>query len=250
MMIGAWAMASGSSLASFGDASHVLRPANLSRLAAVTAFGVGCRTVRVYQTHPLMLPAFIVAVYGLFWIITFASGATVESARADGWLFANSQSADAAGLGGLWTRLSPAAYNWAVLRDIIWPMMGLALISTFDMALNLPALQDVAEGALDFSDELRIAGEACMAGSLLGGGGISYLTLSPTRINQDSGGGSSRLSGVMSLIINIVCLLAGPAIVRVMPRFFVGGLLLYSGLQCARARCCRRRADGAARTWA
>ncbi len=141
MMLGSWSMATAAPINSLEDVVSTLRAENAVKLVAVTGMGIACVAIRTLALPPLALPSFIVLVYGLFWVAVVSAEASIDRLQRDAWLFSASGDFSEQSMGALWTSLRPSLYRWSVLQDVVWPMAGLALISTFDMSLNLPALQ-------------------------------------------------------------------------------------------------------------
>ena len=70
--------------------------------------------------------------------------------------------------------------------------------------------------------EFRTAGLSSMVAGLVLGN-VSYISLSPSRLNRDAGG-HDRSSGALSGALCLVWILVGPKLTGYVPKFVVGGL--------------------------
>lgn len=179
----------------------------IMKLLATTAFGISLRLVRNHQPKPQVFPLFMVGILALFYIILYATGQDIETARANDWVFKNnSKSSSSTAFYEFWGYYNPVDFDLSLLFSKgITSILSTVMLCAFDMALNLPALQDISEGEVDYDGEMRMAGKSALAGLAIGGGGVSYLTLSPTKINNEAGGSFSVLSSVMALLVAVLC---------------------------------------------
>ena len=169
--------------------------------------------------------------------------ADLPTARAFGWVYA--AAAKEAGVEGASHNSAFSFYSFLaspsvgdggvqlgnVLRTNFYLLLSAPLFAVFDMTLNLPALQELddSEKGLDLNQEMKTAGIGSLLAGLAGGAGISYVTLSPTKINHASGG-RSQAASIAAMLVNVLVLLLGHEPIFLLPPAFVGGLLFYAGI--------------------
>jgi SulP family sulfate permease len=78
--------------------------------------------------------------------------------------------------------------------------------------------------------ELKVMGVGNFISGIMGGGFVGYPSTTFT-VMQRSLGASTRLAGILSAIIPLMVLVSGVHFLGFIPRFVVGGLLIYFGYQ-------------------
>ncbi|KAF4682367.1 hypothetical protein FOZ60_010651, partial [Perkinsus olseni] len=144
-----------------------------------------------------------------------------------GWLF------DSVSTGSVLTL--PANYVAHPIGDVrglvssqIWSILASMIVVLWvDLAAGtVVPIEASAGGELNMRSELARAGFTNLAcGST--GGGVCYMSLSPTRLNEDAGGGSSRLSLVFSILTSSVWLVCGGSVLEFVPKPWAAGMLLH-----------------------
>eukprot|EP00913_Durusdinium_trenchii_P031715 g29701.t1 len=99
-------------------------------------------------------------------------------------------------------------------------MLVLDLLTTL-----LPVELMTATKSIKMEEEFRTAGYSSLLAGLLWGN-VSYISLSPTRLNHDAGG-VSRESGLLSAGLCILWIFVGPELTGYVPKFVVGGMLCH-----------------------
>ena len=95
------------------------------------------------------------------------------------------------------------------------------------MLLNTTGIEFVTRREADLQRDLKTLGVANLAGAALGGY-VSCISLSRTTLNY-AAGGRGRLSGLVVAIVSGFVLTANPGFLAYVPKFVLGGLLLYLG---------------------
>lgn len=137
--------------------------------------------------------------------------------------------------GSLWH--PPHAYysqigtlDWTV----IWSQMGIIatipLVCFIGGLLMLSAIEFSTSQELEPNFELKTMGASNFISGIMGGGFVGYPSTTFT-IMQRSLGSSTRLAGILSAIVSVVVLISGANFLGFIPRFVVGGLLVYFGYQ-------------------
>ena len=175
--------------------------------------------------HFLLMPGLLLAAVGLFYLMLFLSGTSIDAARNQGWLF------EAVAGGTLWR---PQAL--AVLGHTQWPLLlgqagnvGIViLVSLIAALLNMSGIALAAGRDIDLDRELQVTGLANLLAGL-GGSSPGYPALSLSVLGQRLGG-DGRLTGVFATGLCGVTLFFGAALITLFPKLVLGGVLLYLGL--------------------
>ncbi|KAF4652448.1 hypothetical protein FOL47_011083 [Perkinsus chesapeaki] len=161
------------------------------------------------------------------YVLLAASGMSVEEAREDGWLF------NSVATGSVFTLpTNYVAHSFSELRPMIssslWSILASMIVVLWvDLAAGtVVPMEATAGGELNMQSELTRAGVTNLACGATGGG-VSYMSLSPTRLNEDAGGGSSRLSLVFSILTSSIWLFCGGEVLQFVPKPWAAGMLLH-----------------------
>ena len=174
--------------------------------------------------HPLVIPFIMAGALILFYVLLLVSGQPLERAAQLGFFFQFSSNLS-------WQPLSLDTLrqaDWmAILRvsSHLAVLMGMTLVG---MLLNITAIELVINRESDINRDLRAAGLSnILAG--LAGGMIGYQALGTTTINQRIAG-KSRTAPLIAAAVVLGVILSGFTVLSYVPKFLVGGVLLYLGL--------------------
>ena len=201
----------------------LLDPANLARWLPWILAGAALTTLTRFSRNEMLLPACILALLAGFYLLLFATGGSIASARADGLLlgpFPDSFLAD----------LDPAS-----LGDIAWdriaaqlPLMlaasGMAIVGTL---LNASALEIASGRDIDPDRELRGVGVANLAAAPLGGL-IGYQVVSETLFARAIGV-RGALPGLVIGALSVATLLLGAGLLGLLPLGAFAAILAFLG---------------------
>jgi SulP family sulfate permease len=210
---------------SFAGLSELLAPATLLRWLPGAAMGALILFLSGRVRHALFMPAAIVAVFALFYVVAFALGATPAELSAEGWLLGPLPS------GGLWRPIGPAelaAVDWAAVARQSPNLLAAVAISAIALLLNTTGLEIALHRDLDLNREMRAAGLANVL-SGLGGGFIGFHSLSTTVLNTRLGV-MGRLGGLLAAVVCGLVLLFGGGVLGLLPKMGFGALLVFLGL--------------------
>ncbi len=235
-VIGGFLAATGAMVVSGGIrviAEHQLSVANLGlflseavllKLAAagavVLVLSYAVRRSRSPYIMPVTVLVGIVAAH-LFLVL---SGVPLEQAQEQGWMF------KAAGRNALeldWNLEDLRQFPWQVLPSLAGDLLAMVFVTTITMLLNTNGIEFVVRGEADLQRELKVIGVANLVSAALGGY-VACTSLSRTALNY-AAGGRGRLSGLIVAAVSTLILLAGTDFVAHIPRFVLGGLLLFLG---------------------
>jgi len=188
-------------------------------MLAVILFGVLRR-----WNHYLVMPIWLAASIGLFYLMVWTVGASVEEARAQGWL-----------IGSLHETRLEIPFSSASLTRIDWGLIltqagrigTILILSCISLLLNASGLELVARQEIDLNRELKSIGAANILASA-GGGTVGIHSLSLSALGHTMGA-NSRLIGLFSAGVGGFVLFFGGSLLSYFPKPVMGGVLLFLG---------------------
>ena len=195
-------------------------------VALGAALAVGNRKIGAFWVVPAFLGGGVAAYFAG---LRAALGFTPDDALAAGYLL-GPFAADAVAGSFQPLLLSPetlAKVRWDVVLDQGPRAATVFGLSTLGLLLITSAVEVSTEREGDANEELKAVGFANLV-SGLGGGLVSYHSLSSTQIAHGMGS-SSRLPGLVAAAVYAAALVVGPAPLAYVPRALIGGLLVFIG---------------------
>ena len=208
-----------------GDLPALTSYFSLAKLLA--AAGVACALYIAMQRPskslglPVVLAVFIAA--GNLGLVV--AGTSLAQAQANGWLFAPQA---AVGLVLPWRPDHLAHFPWRSLPALSGELLAVMFVTAISMLLNTAGIELATRREADLERDLNSLGIANLVSAALGGY-VSCVSLSRTTINY-AAGARGRLSGLTVAAISAIVLFANPGFVGYVPKFVLGSLLLYLGL--------------------
>ncbi|QDS74427.1 hypothetical protein FKW77_006102 [Venturia effusa] len=185
--------------------------------------------IRHYLTHPIVLPAFFIAVVGIFYIVVAAvPNLHLPALREAGWVFA----APEAGVPfwHFYTYYNFKIVDWTALCQTIPTMFALSFFGIIHVPINVPALGiAVQEDDVNINRELLGHGISNMLSGLVGSI-QNYLVFANSRLFIQNGG-NSRWAGGLLAIATAGVWIAGPAMIGFIPKMVVGTLIFMLGIE-------------------
>lgn len=137
--------------------------------------------------------------------------------------------------GDLWQ--SPDVY-YSQIRTVDWSVIArqMDVIATIPLVcfiaglLMLSAIEYSTDSEVEPNFDLETMGVSNFISGITGGGFIGYPSTTFT-VMQHNLGASTRLSGILSAFVPMLVLVLGAGFLGYIPRFMVGGLLIYFGYQ-------------------
>ena len=210
---------------------------NLSGLAALfqienlllwipgLVFAITLLVILKRYDHSFLLPGLVFGAIILFYLVTYMAGFSIEELSDQGMLlgpFPEGNLLQPFPLSAL------AQVNWnSILAQTVNIAIVLA-ISAISLLLNASGLELEAEGDMDINRELQAAGTGNLFAGLLAGL-VGFQQLSLSAMNQKLGAGT-RLTGLFAAGVCLAALAVGTAFISLIPKFVIGGLLMYFGL--------------------
>jgi SulP family sulfate permease len=196
----------------------------LSELAAACAMALA-----LYMTWhrsrsgfglPVILVAGVIAAHVAFWL----TGISSTEAQAAGWTF---QPPPAADFMLPWSAKEIIRYPWYTLPDLSGNLIAVIFVTATSTLFNTAGIEVAAQREADLERELNVTGLANILSGALGGY-TGCISVSRSVLNLNSGG-TGRLSGLTVAAISLLMLLVAPMLLGYMPKFVLGGLLIYLG---------------------
>ncbi|GAC1336316.1 MAG: SulP family inorganic anion transporter [Bradyrhizobium sp.] len=201
--------------------------ANILTLAELTA--ACAMAVALYLTWhrsrsgfglPVILVTGVIAAHVAFWL----AGISPADAQAAGWTF---QPPPAASFMLPWSAKEIIHYPWHTLPDLSGNLIAVIFVTATSTLFNTAGIEVAAQREANLDRELNVTGLANMVSGMLGGY-TGCISVSRSVLNLNSGG-TGRLSGLTVAAISLLMLLVAPALLGYMPKFVLGGLLIYLG---------------------
>jgi len=169
---------------------------------------------------PVILIGGVIAAHLAFWIF----GISPEQARATGWTF---QPPPASTFMLPWQSDELARYPWSAAPDLLGNVIAVIFVTAASTLFNTTGIEVAVHREANLERELNITGFAnILTGALAGYTGC--VSVSRTILNFNSGG-RGRLSGLTVAMVSVLMLAVAPELLGYMPKFVLGGLLIYLG---------------------
>ncbi|OKO79604.1 sulfate permease [Bradyrhizobium sp. NAS80.1] len=212
---------------------HPLQFATLMHLAngiALSELGAACAMALVlYLTWhrsrsafglPIILIGGVLTAHLAFWI----TGVSLDEAHALGWTFAPPPQA---AFMVPWHIDGLIHYPWFAVPDLLGNLVAVIFVTASSTLFNTTGIEVALHREANLERELNVTGAANIVAGLLGGyPGCSSISRS---VLNFSSGGRGRLSGLTVSALSLLMLAVAPELLGFIPKFVLGGLLLYLG---------------------
>jgi sulfate permease, SulP family len=201
--------------------------ANAQTLYEIAA--AGAMALVLYLTwhrsrSPLGLPAILIVGAIAAHVAFRLSGVSAGEAQSLGWTF---QAPPQVAFMLPWSAAQIEHYPWRVLPDIVGDLIAVVFVTASSTLFNTTGVEVASHREADLERELNVTGIANMLSGVLGGF-TGCLSVNRTVLNATAGG-TGRLSGLTVAAASLLMLAFAPALLGYMPKFVLGGLLLYLG---------------------
>ena len=170
---------------------------------------------------PLILIGGVLAAHTAFWIV----GITTAEAQATGWTF---QPPPATRFMLPWSKDELSHYPWFAVPDLLGNLIAVIFVTASSTLFNTTGIEVAVHREANIERELNITGIAnILTGAL--GGYAGCISVSRSILNFN-GGGRGRLSGITVAVVCLLMLAVAPELLGYMPKFVIGGLLIYLGV--------------------
>jgi len=196
----------------------------LSELAAACAMALVLYLTWHRSRTTFGLPAILVGGIIVAHIAFWLAGITSTEAQASGWTF---QPPPAVNIMLPWSAAEISHYPWYAPPDLIGNLIAVIFVTASSTLFNTTGVEVASHREANLERELNVTGVANILSGAFGGF-TGCISVSRSILNLNSGG-TSRLSGLTGAAISTIMLAAAPALLGYMPKFVLGGLLLYLG---------------------
>jgi sulfate permease, SulP family len=225
-----WLMVSGAARVitdqrlSLSTMGTLLAPVILAQLAAAGAVALalylGLRLVR----SPFLVPGILLLAAALAHLAFVLTGTTLSEALALGWTF---KAPTAVGLAPTWDFGDVRVFPWHLLPGLSADIFAVMFVTAITMLLNTTGIELLTRREADLQRELTTLGVTNFVTAALGGY-VSCISLSRTTLTYTAGG-RSRVCGLTVAAASVLMLAVDPGFIAYIPKFVLGGLLLYLG---------------------
>ena len=209
----------------FDNLASFANPMTMYELLAGVALAFTIYLTWHRSRNPLALPALLIAGVVATHIVFNFMGISLEQAQALGWTF---QSLPRATFSLPWHLSDIESYPWQAVPGLIGNLIAVIFVTAISTLFNTTGLEVATSREANLERELNVAGAANILSGLFGGY-AGCISLSRSLFNFN-GGATGRLSGLAVAVIAVLMLVADPALLSFMPKFILGGLLIYLGV--------------------
>lgn len=196
----------------------------LSKLAAACAMAVILYLTWHRSRSSFGLPAILVggviAAHTLFWL----TGISSAQAQAAGWTF---QPPPSVNFMLPWSIDAIRSYPWHTLPELSGNLIAVVFVTASCTLFNTTGIEVASQREANLERELNVTGVANMLSGAFGGY-TGCISVSRSLLNFNSGG-TSPLSGLTVAAISLLMPAFAPTLLGYMPKFVLGGLLIYLG---------------------
>jgi sulfate permease, SulP family len=126
-----------------------------------------------------------------------------------------------------WTASELTRYPWHLLYGLSGDLIAVIFVTATSTLFNTTGIEVATQREADLERELNVTGLAnILTGALAGYAGCVSVSRSILSYNS---GGTGRLSGLTVAAISVLMLAVAPMLLGYMPKFVLGGLLIYLG---------------------
>jgi sulfate permease, SulP family len=206
----------------FSTLGQFANPLTLSELAAACVMALALYLTWHRSRSPFGLPMIliggVIAAHIVFWL----AGISPAQAQASGWTF---QPPPHVSFMLPWSASEISRYPWYTLPDLSGNLIAVIFVTASSTLFNTAGIEVATHREANLERELNVTGLAnILTGAL--GGYTGCISVSRTVLNFN-GGGTGRLSGLTVAAISALMLAFAPVLLGYMPKFVLGGLLIY-----------------------
>jgi SulP family sulfate permease len=196
----------------------------LSEMAAACAMALVLYLIWHRSRSPFGLPAILVGGVIFAHIAFWLAGISLAEAQASGWTF---QPPPHVNFMLPWSAGEISRYPWYTLPELSGNLIAVIFVTATSTLFNTAGVEVAVDREANLERELNVTGIANMLSGAFGGY-TGCISVSRSVLNFN-GGGTGRLSGLTVAAISALMLAFAPALLGYMPKFVLGGLLIYLG---------------------
>lgn len=208
----------------FGTLDQFANPLNLYELAAACVMAIVLYLTWHRSRGPFGLPIILIAGIIFAHVAFRLAGISIADAQAAGWTF---QPPPHVTYMLPWSATAIGHYPWRILPDLSGDLVAVVFVTASSALFNTAGTEVAVHREANLERELNVTGLANMLSGALGGyTGCISVSRSVLAFN---GGGRGRLAGLTVAAISALMLAVAPMLLGYMPKFVLGGLLIYLG---------------------
>lgn len=188
-------------------------------------FGIVLLVVTRIVNRPFVIPAMIGIGLVLFVIGMLVTGSSLDDARAGLWFLGPFP---AERLVRPWTYYAVIDADWWAILEQVAGIATAVFVALIAALFNVSGTELILRTDLDSNRELRDAGIVNVVSGVFGGI-PGYHALSLTAL-ADRMGVNARAAGLAAAIVPLTAVVLGAAVIELIPRMLVGGVLVFVGL--------------------
>ncbi len=169
---------------------------------------------------PMILIGGVVVAHVVFWV----TGISLAEAQASGWTF---QAPPHVSFMLPWSVEEIDRYPWHALPDLLGNLLAIIFVTASSTLFNTAGIEVASHREANLERELNVTGVANMLSGAFGGY-TGCISISRSVLSFNSGG-TGRLAGLTVAAISVLMLAVAPMLLGYMPKFVLGGLLIYLG---------------------
>ncbi|WP_300175823.1 SulP family inorganic anion transporter [Bradyrhizobium sp.] len=206
----------------FATLGQFANPLTLSELAAACVMALILYLTWHRSRSPFGLPVIliggVIAAHIMFWL----AGLSPTQAQAAGWTFEPPPNVS---LMLPWSAIEIGRYPWYALPELSGDLIAVMFVTASSTLFNTAGIEVALHRETNLERELKATGLANMLSGVFGGY-PGCISVSRTVLNFN-GGGTGPLSGLTVAAISALMLAFAPMLLGYMPKFVLGGLLIY-----------------------
>lgn len=202
-----------------------LEPANAFPLLAGVGVAGAIYLGRRFTDSAFLMPVVLFLAIAIFFVVLAVLHVSISAAEDRGWLF-HLQASVRPSLP--WTYAALTHFPWNALPSLAGDLMAVVFVTTITALLNTTGIELATHQEANLNHELNVIGVANLLSAALGG------YVGSTSVNRTtlgfSAGATGRFAGITVAALAAIMLVVNPSFLGYMPKFALGGLLLFMGL--------------------
>jgi sulfate permease, SulP family len=195
-----------------------------TKLAATLIVGVALHLALRRSKSPFTMPGVLLAAFAATYLVLLLTGSSLIEAQTQGWMF---RPQPMAGLISPWQSDTLHSFSWTEMPALAGDVLAVMFVTIINFLLNTTGIEISTRTEANIDRDLKVLGVANIVAAALGGY-VSCTSLSRSILVRTAGA-TGRLSGLTVAAISAALLIAGPAFVGYVPKYILGGLLLFLG---------------------
>jgi SulP family sulfate permease len=173
---------------------------------------------------PLILPGILLAAFVVTHLVLLLTGTALTDAQTGGWMFHPQR---AASLTLPWKLGALQSFPWTSVPSLAGDLLAVMFVTVINFLLNTTGIEIATRNEADVERDLKVLGLANVLTAAVGGY-LSCTSFSRSLLVR-AAGATSRLAALTVAAISAAVLIADPSFLGYVPKYVLGGLLLYLG---------------------